>query len=63
MGDWELTAIILKSHEGLAIVNGSILREGDVVEGARVRRILRDRVILVQEGKRIEVKISPFGED
>jgi len=62
-GDWKLTAIILKNNRGLAIINGTILREGDSIGGVFVQKILRDRVYLSQEGEKIEVKISPFGEE
>ena len=62
-GDWQLTAIILKNNRGVAIINGTILREGDLIGGVLVQKILRDRVYLSREGKKVEVKISPFGEE
>ncbi|HEX9758702.1 MAG TPA: hypothetical protein VGB26_13045 [Nitrospiria bacterium] len=62
-GEWQLTAIILKNNRGLAIINGTILREGDSIEGVRVQKILKDRVFLSQGGAKVEVKISPFGEE
>lgn len=47
------------SNHNLAVINDLPVMEGTVVDGALLRRILSDRVILVSDGQDIEVPVTP----
>lgn len=48
------------SNHNLAVINDLPAMEGTVVDGALLRRILSDRVILVIDGQDIEVPVTPL---
>lgn len=59
-GEFQLTAIIYGEGEGVAIINGTILREGDSIRGLRVKKIQKDRVLLVGGVQTVELKVRRF---
>ncbi len=61
IGEWRLTAIIHGDGRGLAIINGTILREGDWIEGVLVKEIRSDRVYLLKGGQMVELRVNQFG--
>ena len=52
-----VTAILYDEENASAIVDGSVVREGDVIEGYKVVRIHRDEVEFEKKGKRFTKKI------
>lgn len=52
-----VTAILYDEENASAIVDGSVVREGDVIEGYKVVRIHRDEVEFEKKGKRFTRKI------
>jgi hypothetical protein len=60
-GEWRLTAIIHGDGRALAIINGTILREGDWIERVLVKEIRSDRVYLLEGGQTVELRVNPFG--
>jgi len=55
---WALTMVKYSQTRRSALLNGRTVREGDVVEGARVSAIERDAVVLVRDGEKIRVELS-----
>lgn len=52
-----VTAILYDEENASAIVDGSVVREGDIIEGYKVVRIHRDEVEFEKKGKRFTKKI------
>ncbi len=55
-----LSAIIYKGGEGAAIINGRIVRKGDIVEGMEVLQVLLDRVVLKEGSRVVELRVDRF---
>ena len=53
-----LSAISWKDGEAIALINDFVVREGDVVEGARVIDITSGSVILNRDGRRFNLTLS-----
>ncbi|MHC4112258.1 MAG: hypothetical protein ACYSUY_14390 [Planctomycetota bacterium] len=52
-----VTAILYDEENASAIVDGSVVREGDVIEGYKVVKIHKDEVEFEKKGKRFTKKI------
>lgn len=52
-GGLKLEALVWKSapESRFVIINSQIVREGDMVEGARIERIEKEQVVLRKDGK------------
>jgi hypothetical protein len=55
--DWRLTAIRISGPDRSAIVNNTIVREGDNVGLAKIVQILPDRVVLNYNSKQLVVSL------
>ena len=53
-----LGSILVSEHRRVAVINNKLAREGDTVAGAKVIKILHDRVQLEVAGKRRELKLN-----
>lgn len=53
-----VTAIVYSEENASAIVSGSVVREGDVIEGCKVVKIHSDRVEFEKKGKTFTKQIS-----
>lgn len=53
-----LTSILIGSNRRIAIINDRTLTVGDRVGSAKLVRILKDKVQLMKNGKRIELKLD-----
>lgn len=52
-GQWRLNGIVRGGDgKALALINGRLIEEGGVIEGARVVRVNRDEVELEKDGQR-----------
>lgn len=58
-GDIAIEGIIYDEQGGVsyAIVNGSVVKAGDFVNDAQVLRIEKDKVVLIKEGKELELEL------
>jgi len=54
----KVTAIVYGEENASAIVNSSVVREGDVIEGYKVVKIHREEVEFEKKGKRFTKKID-----
>ena len=54
--DFVLEGIIWSEKKSSAIISGEVVVEGDEVNGAKILHIFRDKVILVKDGYKIELK-------
>lgn len=55
-GDLILQGIIWSGKESLAIINGTVVGEGDMVKNAKVLIINEDGVVLSKDGSKVELK-------
>lgn len=55
----ELTAVLVAPERRVAVINGSIRREGDWIEGAQITRIEAQAVHLRRGGEDIVVRLKP----
>ncbi|MBU0710635.1 general secretion pathway protein GspB [bacterium] len=55
-----LVGIIFDENNPLAIINGEVYREGDLIEGFRVVRITKDGVKLVSKNNQLYLKAPEF---
>jgi len=53
-----IEGIIWDEKKPLAIVNGKIVKEGDIIEGIVVSEILKDSVVFIIDYKKYEIKIK-----
>lgn len=53
-----LNGVFFSQDEGYALINNQIVKEGDIVEGAKVERITLEEVELVFEGKPIKLSTN-----
>jgi hypothetical protein len=53
----KVTAIVYGEENASAIVDGSVVREGDIIEGCKVVKIHREEVEFERKGKRFTKKI------
>lgn len=51
-----LSGILYDSQGSVALINGRVVPEGGIIEGARLDKVLSDRVELTFEGKKIILK-------
>lgn len=58
--NWKVTAIRIAGGDRTAIVNGSIVREGDIVGPAEILEIQPVSVVLNYDNKKISVRL--FGD-
>ncbi len=56
----ELKGIIFDKENPMAIINGEVYREGDLIEGFRVVRITKDGVKLVSSNNQLYLKAPEF---
>lgn len=56
---WVLNGIFFSDNQGYALINNRILKEGDVIEGAKVVRVTLEGVELESEGKVVELSTGP----
>ncbi len=54
----DLKGILYNPDEKRAFINSELYREGDIVEGYKVYRILSDKVILKKDNVQVELKID-----
>lgn len=57
IGDWQLSMTRVSGGDGLAILNGSLVRVGQQVADAKVLTIAPDHVLLEQAGRRLRVDL------
>ncbi len=57
IGKFKVTAIVYGEENASAIVDGSVVREGDIIEGYKVVKIHREEVEFERKGKRFTKKI------
>lgn len=55
---FDLKGILYHPTEKKAFINGELYGEGDLVEGYRVYRILKDKVIMLRDNKQIELNME-----
>lgn len=59
--DLSLSAISWKGDEAIILINDSILKKGDFVDGAKVLEIFMDSVILQMDDKQIVLSLNGAG--
>ncbi len=55
---YTLASIIIGQDRKVAVIDGQALREGQVFDGVRVRRIYPDRVELIEQGSVRVIRLS-----
>lgn len=58
---WLVSSILFSPQRRVAVVNGRLVAEGDVVEGATVVAIDSDTVVLRRHGRRFSVSLHTGG--
>lgn len=56
--EFELTGIAYTDNEPMAVINGAVYSEGELVNGARVVKITNKTVLLEKEGNSIELTVK-----
>jgi hypothetical protein len=59
--EWQgvaLTGVLFRENRKTAILDHALVREGDMIRGAKVLRIEKDRVVLQQKEKEITVRLG-----
>lgn len=51
-GAGELTLLVFNGERSMAVISGAVVRRGDTVEGMTVKRIEKDRVLVLDENLR-----------
>ena len=55
---WKLSGIVFNEFNPLAIINGKSIGVGDLIEGAKVLKIERKKVVIVYDGNSISLSVS-----
>ena len=55
---WVLSSILFSPQRQSAIINDQLVKRGDLVGGAKIIKVSKDRVRLKQKGKIIELKLD-----
>lgn len=55
---WKLSGIVFNDINPLAIINGKSIGVGDTIEGAKVLKIERKKVVIEYAGNRISLSVS-----
>ncbi|MEE8405144.1 MAG: hypothetical protein V3S17_07110 [candidate division Zixibacteria bacterium] len=55
---WKLTGIVFNDFNPLAIINGKSIGVGDIIEGAKVLKIERKKVVIEYAGNSISLWVS-----
>lgn len=55
--NWKVTAIRISASDRSAIINGAIVRTGDMLGSATIREILPDQVVLDHDNKQVTVRL------
>lgn len=55
----EALAWVTAPESRFAVINSQIVREGDLIEGAKVERIEKEQVVLRKEGKLWQLRHRP----
>jgi len=55
---WKLSGIVFNDFNPLAIINGKSIGVGDIIEGAKVLKIERKRVVIEHAGNSISLSVS-----
>lgn len=55
----ELQQILISSTRKVAVINASVLREGETIAGAKVLKITKQWVKVKRQGRILTLKISP----
>ena len=55
---WDLSGIVFNSRMPMAIINGQMVRVGDIVDEAKVIGIDPSKVTLLYSGSRFEIKVN-----
>jgi hypothetical protein len=55
---FELKGILYNPNDKRAFINGELYKEGDLIDNYKVQQIFSDKVILVGNGKKIELTID-----
>ena len=55
---WKLSGIVFNDFNPLAIINGKSIGVGDIIEGAKVLKIERKKVVIEYAGKSISLRVS-----
>ena len=58
-GSWVLNGVFFSENEGYALINNQITKEGDVVDGATVKRISLGGVELESAGSTVKLSSNP----
>lgn len=56
---WVLHSILYSDRRKHAIINNQLVKQGDMIRGAKVLRLRPDSVRLLAKGKIIELKLRP----
>ncbi|MDD5438614.1 MAG: hypothetical protein PHS37_00310 [Candidatus Omnitrophica bacterium] len=51
-----LEGVIWGGDKNMAIISGQVIQEGDSLGSAKVKKITKDKVVLVDNGREIEIK-------
>ncbi len=54
---WVLNSILYSSHRQHAIINNQLVKEGEIIKGAKVIRLKADSVRLLSKGKIIDLTL------
>ena len=54
-----LQQILISEDRKSAVINNKLVNEGDMVKGAKVKRIERERVIVMRSGRRHTLRLVP----
>jgi MSHA biogenesis protein MshK len=54
-----LQQILISDNRKIAVINDTLVSEGDMIEGAKVNRIDPDWVSIVRSGRRITLRLVP----
>ena len=55
--DLKLTAVVIRPDVRYAVINGQILKVGQLIEGRKVMRIENSKVVLVDKGTEVTLKL------
>jgi hypothetical protein len=58
-GSWVLSGVFFSENEGYALINNQIAKEGDVIDGATVKRISLHGVELESAGSTVKLSSNP----
>ncbi len=58
--EFSLSGIIYSNDKAVAIINGRILRKGELINGYTITEIFRDKVVLSGKGEEVVLGVEKF---